>query len=343
MTPETYKIAKEHLRSSPAKWLVTGAAGFIGSHLTEKLLGLGQRVVGLDNFATGTRANLDHIRSVLTAEQWSRFEFLEGDICNLNTCQQATQVDYVLHHAALGSVPASLKDPLATHRVNVTGFLNILTAARDREVRRLVYASSSAVYGDDTAAAKVEERIGNLLSPYAVSKYLNELYASNFHRCYGMESVGLRYFNVFGARQDPYGPYAAVIPKWVDAMLRGDEVFINGDGETTRDFCHVDNVVQANILAALVQSPQAVNRVYNVGLGHATSLNELFGCLREKLVARVSQLKQVDPQYRAFRPGDVRHSLADISRISHSLAYAPEVDLQTGLAIAMDWYARPNA
>ena len=336
-------IAQENLRRSPAKWLVTGAAGFIGSHLTETLLRLDQTVIGLDNLATGHRANLDHVRSAVTAEQGRRFQFVEGDICDFNTCQQVAHVDYVLHHAALGSVPASIKDPQTTHRINVTGFMNILCAARDQRVRRVVYASSSAVYGDDDAPCKVEARIGNLLSPYAVSKYMNELYALNFHRCYGLQSIGLRYFNIFGARQDPEGAYAAVIPKWVESMIGGEEVFINGDGETTRDFCHVANVVQANILAATAKSPEAANQIYNVALGQQTTLNELFACLREKLVARFPRLKGAQPKYRDFRPGDVRNSQADISRIVGMLGYAPEVDLRAGLEAAMDWYVDRHA
>jgi len=346
MASEAYQTAQNTLRRSPATWLITGAAGFIGSHLAEALLRLDQKVIGLDNLATGHRANLDHVRSAVTAEQWKHFQFVEGDICDFNMCQQAAaRVDYVLHHAALGSVPASIKDPQATHRVNVTGFVNILCAARDQRARRVIYASSSAIYGDDESSCKVEDHIGNLLSPYAVSKYINELYALNFHRCYGLQSIGLRYFNIYGARQDPEGPYAAVIPKWVESMIRGEEVFINGDGETTRDFCHVANVVQANILAATAKSPEAVNQVYNVALGQQTALNELFACLRERLVARFPRLHSAQPKYRDFRPGDVRHSQADISRIGGMLGYAPEVDLKAGLEAAMDWYVdrRVNA
>ena len=338
MASEAYQTAQDNLRRSPATWLITGAAGFIGSHLAEALLRMDQRVVGLDNLVTGNRMNLDHVRSAVAAEQWNRFQFVEGDIGDFNTCQQVARVDYVLHHAALGSVPASIKDPLATHRVNVTGFMNVLCAARDQRARRVVYASSSAVYGDDETPCKVEVRIGNLLSPYAASKYMNELYALNFHRCYGLQGIGLRYFNIFGARQDPEGPYAAVIPKWVESMIRGEEVFINGDGETTRDFCHVANVVQANILAATTKSPEAVNEVYNVALGRQITLNELFACLREKLVDRFPRLKNAKPKYRDFRPGDVRHSQADIARIAGMLGYVPEVDLKAGLEAAMDWY-----
>jgi UDP-N-acetylglucosamine 4-epimerase len=340
---EAYRAAQGNLRRSPAKWLVTGAAGFIGSHLVETLLGLDQHVVGLDNFATGRRANLDHVRSTLIAEQWRRFQLLEGDICDFNICQQACHVDYVLHHAALGSVPASIKDPMATNRINVGGFVNVLCAARDQRVRRVVYASSSAIYGDDDTPRKVEDRIGNPLSPYAATKYINEIYALNFYRCYGLQSVGLRYFNIFGARQDPQGPYAAVIPKWVEAMIADEEVFINGDGETTRDFCHVANVVQANILTATAKAPEAANQIYNVGLGEETTLNELFRCLREKLADRFPRLKSAQPKYRDFRPGDVRHSMADIARIRRLLGYAPEVDLPNGLASAMDWYVAKRA
>jgi UDP-N-acetylglucosamine/UDP-N-acetylgalactosamine 4-epimerase len=337
--PAAYEMMKADLKRSPSVWLVTGAAGFIGSHLIESLLRLDQRVIGLDNLAFGSEENFSQVRSAVTPEQWRHFEFHKGDICDLNTCQRATRsVDYVLHHAALGSVPASIKDPFATHRVNVTGFMNVLCAARDQRVRRVVYASSSAVYGDDESLPKVEERIGSPLSPYAVTKQVNELYAGNFHRCYGLQSIGLRYFNVFGTRQNPAGPYAAVIPKWIEAMVRGEEVHINGDGETTRDFCHVANVVQANLLAATAKAPEAVNQIYNVALGCRTTLNELFELIRRELQGQFHHLKNFKPTYRDFRPGDVRHSQADIGRAASLLGYAPQVDLQSGLAEAMAWY-----
>lgn len=314
-------------------WLVTGAAGFIGSHLVEALIKLDQRVRGLDNLSTGRKENLQF------ATRATAFEFLNGDIRDLDTCRRACSgTDYVLHHAALGSVPASLDDPLTTHAINVTGFANILMAAREQRVKRVVYASSSAVYGDDATLPEVESKIGNPLSPYALSKYADELYAANFKRCFELNSIGLRYFNVFGPRQDPQGPYAAVIPKWIEAMITGEPVFINGDGETTRDFCHVANVVQANLLAATTSNSEAVNQVYNIAMGRATTLNELFGTIRDALAAHFPQVKQLTPKYREFRPGDVRHSQGDLSRAKNLLGYAPEIGLKEGLVSAMDWY-----
>src|SRR5689334_22601234 len=296
-------------------WLVTGVAGFIGSNLLEALLSLGQDVVGLDNFSTGFQHNLDQVEAAVGPEAWSRFRFIEGDIRDLDTCREACAgVEVVLHEAALGSVPRSIDDPLTSHACNVTGFLNMLVAARDAGVKRFVYAASSAAYGDWPGLPKVEETIGRPLSPYGAGKYMNELYADVFGRCYGLETVGLRYFNVFGPRQDPDGAYAAVIPKWIAAMLRGETVYINGDGETARDFCFIDNVVQANILAATARNPEAVNRVYNVALGDQTSLNELFGYLRDLLEARDATFECAPAVYRDFRPGDVRFSRADISK-----------------------------
>jgi UDP-N-acetylglucosamine/UDP-N-acetylgalactosamine 4-epimerase len=331
--PTRYEAVQSDLRRSPAKWLVTGAAGFIGSHLVEALLKLEQQVRGLDNLSTGFEKNLP------SAEQSKHFEFVRGDIRDEETCGGACAgVDYVLHHAALGSVPSSLEDPLATHAINVTGFANILNAAREQRVKRVIYASSSAVYGDEPTLPKVESRIGNALSPYALSKHANELYAANFRQCFALESIGLRYFNVFGARQDPRGPYAAVIPKWIEAMIDGEPVFINGDGETTRDFCHVSDVVQANLLAATVGQAEAVNQVYNIAVGQGTTLNDLFSALRDELRTHWPQLKQLAPQYRDFRPGDIRHSQADITRAKTLLGYAPEVGLKEGLAAAMPWY-----
>jgi len=339
--PTQYETICTRLRGSPAKWLVTGAAGFIGSHLVDTLLDLDQDVVGLDNFATGQKKNLEQVRASVTGEQWERFRFMEGDIRDLKTCVAASDgIQYVLHHAALASVPASLENPNTTHEINVTGFLNILNAGRARNVRRVVYASSSAVYGDDETLPKVESTIGQPLSPYAFSKYADELYAANFQRWYGVNSVGLRYFNIFGTRQDPRGAYAAVIPKWIEAMIKGEEVFINGDGETTRDFCHVANVVQANLLAATAENPEAVNQVYNIGLGRPTTLSELFRMIRSELGHRVPALKKVEAKHREFRAGDIRHSHADITRAQKLLGYAPTMDLKAGLASAMDWYVR---
>jgi UDP-N-acetylglucosamine 4-epimerase len=320
-------------------WLVTGCAGFIGSNLIESLLQRGQKVVGLDNFSTGFQHNLDQVEAAVGREAWKRFRFIEGDIRSLDTCRQACKgVDYVLHEAALGSVPRSIDDPITSHESNVTGFLNMLVAARDAKVRRFVYAASSAAYGDHPGLPKVEETIGRPLSPYGAGKYMNELYADVFGRCYGLETVGLRYFNVFGPRQDPDGAYAAVIPKWIAAMLRGETVYINGDGETARDFCFIDNVVQANILAATAANPEAANRVYNVALGDQTSLNQLFASLRELLAARDASFDCAPPVYRDFRAGDVRFSRADISKATNLLGFKPTVPVHDGLERALDWY-----
>ncbi len=320
-------------------WLVTGCAGFIGSNLIESLLQRGQKVVGLDNFSTGFQHNLDQVEAAVGRETWKRFRFIEGDIRSLDTCREACKgVDYVLHEAALGSVPRSIDDPIASHESNVTGFLNMLVAARDARVKRFVYAASSAAYGDHPGLPKVEEIIGRPLSPYGAGKHMNELYADVFGRCYGLETVGLRYFNVFGPRQDPDGAYAAVIPKWIAAMLRGETVYINGDGETARDFCYIDNVVQANILAATADNAEAVNRVYNVALGDQTSLNQLFASLAELLAARDASFDCAPPVYRDFRPGDVRFSRADISKATNLLGFKPTVRVDDGLERALDWY-----
>lgn len=338
MTP--YQELLAHLPSAPRTWLVTGVAGFIGSNLLETLLKLDQRVVGLDNFATGYQRNLDEIRSLVTPEQWARFTFHKGDICDLNTCRRACEgVDYVLHQAALGSVPRSLEDPITANSTNIGGFLNMLVAARDAKVQSFTYAASSSTYGDHPGLPKVEEEIGKPLSPYAVTKYVNELYADVFSRNYGFHSIGLRYFNVFGERQDPDGAYAAVVPKWIAAMIQGDEVFINGDGETSRDFCYVDNVVQANLLAAVSTDAGALDQVYNVAVGGRTTLNQLFSALRVALRdCGVDYSKQ--PTYREFRAGDVRHSQADVSKASRLLKYEPAFDMGAGIVAAMPWYAR---
>jgi UDP-N-acetylglucosamine 4-epimerase len=327
------------LAATPRKWLVTGCAGFIGSNLLETLLKLGQTVTGLDNFATGHQHNLDEVRGAVTPEQWARFTFIEGDIRDLEACRRAVQgADFVLHQAALGSVPRSLKDPITTNEVNIGGFFNMLVAARDAEVKSFVYAASSSTYGDHPALPKVEENIGKPLSPYAVTKYVNELYADVFARSYGFETVGLRYFNVFGKRQDPNGAYAAVIPKWTAAMIQGEDVTINGDGETSRDFCFVDNAVQANILAALAP-PEGRNQVYNVAVSGRSTLNQLFGFLVQALGKQgVPYGKK--PVYADFRPGDVRHSQADVGKASRLLGYAPTHTVLQGLEVAMPWYTQ---
>lgn len=334
-----YELLKINLLYAPRTWLVTGCAGFIGSNLLEALLKLDQTVVGLDNFFTGRQRNLDEVQSLVEPAQWSRFRFIEGDIRDLATCQRACAgVDYVLHQAALGSVPRSIDDPLATNASNVTGFLNMLVAARDASVRRFVYAASSSTYGDHPALPKVEDTIGRPLSPYAVSKYVNELYADVFGRCYGLESIGLRYFNVFGPRQDPDGAYAAVIPKWIAALLRHEPVYINGSGETSRDFCYVRNVVQANLLAAASGNAAAINQVYNVAVNARTDLNELFGLLRDGLAVNHPELRGVQPVYRDFRAGDVLHSLADIGKARTLLGYEPTHTIAQGLDEALGWY-----
>ena len=337
MTVTTYQQVTDILVNEPKTWLITGVAGFIGSNLLETLLLLNQKVVGLDNFATGFQHNLDEVQSLITAEQWQRFTFIEGDIRNLTDCQTAcTGVDYVLHQAALGSVPRSIADPINTNDTNISGFLNMLIAARDAKVASFTYAASSSTYGDHPALPKVEDAIGNPLSPYAVTKYVNELYADVFSRTYGFKTIGLRYFNIFGKRQTPDGAYAAVIPKWTAAMIAGDEVFINGDGDTSRDFNFIENAVQANILAA-VASDEAKNQVYNVAVGGRTTLNTLFTALQENLALNGVDYTQ-DAVYRDFREGDVRHSQADITKIQNALGYAPHFDIIQGIKKAMPWY-----
>jgi UDP-N-acetylglucosamine 4-epimerase len=333
-----YTQLQARLQAEPRTWLITGVAGFIGSNLLETILKLGQRVVGLDNFATGHQRNLDEVKALVTKAQWSNFSFIHGDICNLTDCQEAViGVDYVLHQAALGSVPRSVADPVTTNATNISGFLNMLLAARDAKVKRFVYAASSSSYGDHPALPKVEDIIGKPLSPYAVTKYVNELYADVFGKTYGLQSIGLRYFNVFGPRQDPNGAYAAVIPKWISGMIKNEPIFINGDGETSRDFCFVNNAVQANLLAATTENVDACNQVYNVALGNRTTLNTLFALLRSNLLCYGIEADSL-PVYRDFRSGDVRHSLANISKAQFLLGYAPTQSIEEGLALAMPWY-----
>ncbi|WP_404970330.1 NAD-dependent epimerase/dehydratase family protein [Vibrio campbellii] len=333
-----YEQIQQELLESPKTWLVTGVAGFIGSNLLEKLLKLNQTVVGLDNFATGHQHNLDEVKSLVSEEQWTHFTLIEGDIRDPKACQQAVQgVDYVLHQAALGSVPRSIAEPLTTNAANITGFLNMLDAARLEEVKSFTYAASSSTYGDHPALPKVEENIGNPLSPYAVTKYVNELYAGVYARTYGFKTIGLRYFNVFGRRQDPNGAYAAVIPKWTAAMINGEDVFINGDGETSRDFCYIDNVVQMNLLAATAQD-EAKDEVYNVAVGDRTTLNELFHAIKNALSENGVEVNTV-PIYREFRNGDVRHSQADMSKSFKLLKYSALHDVKSGMKICSRWYA----
>ena len=339
MIEKEYEVVKKTILSEPKTWLITGVAGFIGSNLLETLLLLNQKVVGLDNFATGFKHNLDEVQGLVSNEQWQRFDFIEGDIRKLADCEQACAgVDYVLHQAALGSVPRSIADPIKTNSANIDGFLNMLVAARDAKVTSFTYAASSSTYGDHPALPKVEANIGNPLSPYAVTKYVNELYADVFARSYGFETIGLRYFNIFGKRQTPDGAYAAVIPKWTAAMIKSDEVFINGDGDTSRDFNFVENAVQANILAATADD-SAKNQVYNVAVGGRTTLNTLFTALKENLALNGVNYTQ-EAVYRDFREGDVRHSQADISKIQNALGYAPEFDIIQGIKKAMPWYVK---
>lgn len=335
-----YEQLRDHLSAQPRTWLVTGVAGFIGSNLLETLLSLNQRVIGLDNFATGYQHNLDQVRGLVTAKQWAQFRFLRGDICNLADCKAACAgVDYVLHQAALGSVPRSLENPIATNAANVSGFLNLLVAARDSKVARVVYAASSSTYGDNPDMPKVEDRIGRPLSPYAVTKYVNEMYADVFARCYGLESIGLRYFNVFGPRQDPNGAYAAVIPKWIDTILKNEAVSINGDGETSRDFCYITNAVQANLLAATTSNSHAVNQVYNVATGVRTSLNELFDILKDAFQIQANDSVVKAAIYGPEQAGDIRHSQAHIGKAKHLLGYQPQFLAQERLSAVRDWFA----
>lgn len=332
-----YEQVKKDLLANPKTWLVTGVAGFIGSNILEHLLKLNQIVVGLDNFATGHQHNLDEVKSEVTAEQWSEFKFIEGDIRVAESCKTAvTGVDYVLHQAALGSVPRSINDPATTNDVNISGFLNMIIAARDENVVSFTYAASSSTYGDHPALPKVEENIGNPLSPYAVTKYVNELYADVFARTYDFNTIGLRYFNVFGKRQDPKGAYAAVIPKWTASMINNEEVFVNGDGETSRDFCFIENVVQMNILAS-VAAKKAKNNVFNAAVGDRTTLNTLYGSIQQSLSSNGVE-STLQPIYRDFRAGDVRHSQADISKAESLLGFEPQFKIQDGIDKAMPWY-----
>lgn len=332
-----YEDKISELVASPKTWLITGVAGFIGSNLLETLLKMNQKVVGLDNFATGHQHNLDEVKGLVTPEQWSGFQFIEGDIRDFDVCEKAVfGVDYVLHQAALGSVPRSIADPITTNAANISGFLNMLQAAKNEGVASFTYAASSSTYGDHPALPKVEENIGNPLSPYAVTKYVNELYADVFAKAYGFKSIGLRYFNVFGQRQDPNGAYAAVIPRWTADMINADQVFINGDGETSRDFCFIENTVQMNILAATAPD-EAKNNVFNVAVGDRTTLNELFDAIKEALSDNAVDVN-LPPEYRDFRAGDVRHSQADISKAQTLLGYQPEYRIKQGIAKAMPWY-----
>lgn len=335
----SYLTACAQLVNQPRKWLITGVAGFIGSNLLQQLLQLGQTVTGLDNFSTGHRANLEDVKRIVGEEAWGRFKFHEADIRNQEACQNAVgDADYVLHQAALGSVPRSIADPLTTNAANIDGFLNMLVASRDAGIRRFVYAASSSTYGDHPGLPKQEHVIGRPLSPYAVTKYVNELYADVFAKTYGVETIGLRYFNVFGPRQDPNGAYAAVIPRWFGALMDGQACQINGDGETSRDFCYIDNTVQANILSATCEDSQSANQVYNVAVGHRTTLNELYRLIRENLGRDFPEIRNLEPDYAGFREGDVRHSQADISKAGKLLGYEPTHTLEAGLQETSRWF-----
>lgn len=328
---------KFQLKSNPKVWLITGVAGFIGSNLLECLLNLDQTVVGIDNFATGNRENLNEVKSLVAKEKWKKFKFIEGDICDYEECRKAVKgIDYVLHQAALGSVTRSVTDPLTTNKVNISGFLNVLHAAKEENVKSFTYAASSSTYGDHSALPKLEENTGKPLSPYAVTKYVNEIYANVYARIYEFKTIGLRYFNVFGRRQDPNGFYAAVIPKWIDCMIKGENIFINGDGETSRDFCYVDNIVQMNLLAATAPD-KAKNEVYNVAIGDRTTLNELYIIIKNVLVSN-NILISADLIYRDYRLGDVRHSQADISKAQDNLGYNPEFNIYEGIKLTINWF-----
>jgi UDP-N-acetylglucosamine 4-epimerase len=338
-----YEQLQEYLKNNQRSWLITGVAGFIGSNLLEKLLILDQKVVGLDSFDTGHQNNIDE--AIRDANNFSNrdlsgnFKFIKGDIKNLGDCRKACEnIDYVLHQAALGSVPRSIENPINTNEANINGFVNMLVASKDADVKRFVYAASSSSYGDNSDLPKIENMTGNPLSPYAVTKLVNELYASVFAKNYDFKCIGLRYFNIFGKRQDPNGAYAAVIPKWVAAILNNDEVFINGDGETSRDFCYIDNTVQMNILAATTENDDAVDQVYNVALNDRTSLNDLYYMIEDKLINKVEGLKKKKPTYRDFRSGDVRHSQASIEKAQKLLDYQPKYKISEGMDEAIDWY-----
>jgi UDP-N-acetylglucosamine 4-epimerase len=334
-----FEKTKEALLEDPKTWLVTGCAGFIGSNLIEALLKLNQKVRGLDNFSTGYQKNLDMVQESVTAQQWENFSFIKGDIADYDTCDRATQdVDIILHQAALGSVPRSIDDPVTSNLSNVTGFLNMLTAAKNNGAKRFVYASSSSVYGDSKELPKVEERTGNLLSPYAVTKYANELYAGVFHKVYGFQSIGLRYFNVFGKRQDPNGAYAAVIPKWLSALIHDEDVYINGDGETSRDFTYIANVIQSNILAGTTTNEEAFGEVFNAGIGGRLTLNELYGSINKELEENLEGFTSKKAIYRDFRAGDIRHSNANIDKLKNATGYEPTHDIDRGLEESIKWY-----
>jgi len=337
--PNQFQTLAQNLSQHQQTWLVTGVAGFIGSNLAEFLLANNQKVIGIDNFSTGYQKNLDQVAAAVGQNAYQNFHFIEGDISDLSICQKAcVGVDIILHQAALGSVPRSISDPVTSNLSNITGFLNMITAAKDAGVKRFVYASSSSVYGDSTELPKVEERTGKLLSPYAVMKYTNELYADVFYKTYGLETIGLRYFNVFGRRQDPDGAYAAVIPKWVGSLLNNQDIYINGDGETSRDFCYIDNVVQMNVLAGICTNKQAFGEAFNVAVGGQTTLNQLYELINNELARHIGGFVKRPALYRDFRAGDIRHSNANISKAERLVSYQPTHTIEQGMALAIEWY-----
>ena len=334
-----YDESINFLKENSKTWLITGVAGFIGSNLLETLLKLNQNVIGLDNFSTGHRSNLEKVKSLLGEERYKKFHLIEGDIRNLDVCvKSAKDVDFVLHQAALGSVPRSIEDPIETNSVNISGFVNMLVASQRCNVKKFVYAASSSTYGDHPGLPKIEEEIGKPLSPYAVTKVANELYADVFYKVYGIKSIGLRYFNIFGPRQDPNGAYAAVIPKWTSRIFNESVVKINGDGKTSRDFCYIDNAVQANILSALTDNEDAINQVFNVAYGERTSLDDLYEKIKKLALTHNSDLKIKPAEYLEFRPGDVKHSLANIDKAKKLLGYSPQFSLDHGLNISIPFY-----
>ena len=338
-----YDKLQEYLMNNQNTWLITGVTGFIWSNLLEKLLILNQKVVGLDNFDTGYQHNIDQAiedaNKISGKDLKNNFKFINGDIGKPDVCNEACYgVDYVLHQAALGSVPRSIKDPISTNRANIDGFLNMLVASKDANVKRFVYASSSSTYGDHPDLPKVENKTGKPLSPYAVTKAVNELYADVFAKTYGFKTIGLRYFNIFGKRQDPNGAYAAVIPKWVVEILNKEDVFINGDGETSRDFCYIDNTIQINLLAATTDNDDATDQIYNVALNDRTSLNKLYKMIEDRLIERTEGLKKKEPIYRDYREGDVRHSQANIDKAKKLLKYDPKHMISDGMDEVIDWY-----
>lgn len=337
--PNTYNKVRTQLLLDTKRWLITGVAGFIGSNLLEALLQLKQHVVGLDNFSTGHRHNLDDVRKAVGEDRWNKFTFIEGDIRNIKDCRKACKrIDIVLHHAALGSVSASIKDPILTNQSNIDGFVNMLVAARDAGVARFIYAASAATYGNAPALPQKENNTGKPLSPYALTKHVNELYADVFAGIYGLECIGLIYFNIFGKRQDPEGAYAAVIPRWIMEMSKGTAPRINGDGRTSRDFCYIDDVIQANLLAAMTKKKKAINQVYNIAFGKRLTLNSLFKLIRSAVTVSKPEAGKIEPVYGPSRPGDVRHSQADISKARSLIGYNPGNAPISGLDKTVKWF-----